>query len=151
MTAPEEPAARLGPIDHVAVVVRSIEQSLPRYRELFGLEPIERPIAVPNQAVRVVFLAAGAEPSARIELIEPTDEASGVARFLAGHGEGLHHVCLRSGDLRRDLAALAAAEAELIDAEPRAGAHGSVAFIHPRTLNGVLWELVATQEDHRDE
>jgi len=124
---------------------------MPRYRELFGLEPIERPIEVPNQAVRVVFLAAGPETSARIELIQPTDDASGVARFLAGHGEGLHHVCLRSADLPRDLTALAAAEAELIDAEPRAGAHGSVAFIHPRTLNGVLWELVASQEVHGDE
>jgi methylmalonyl-CoA epimerase len=151
VTAPDEPATRLGRIDHVAVVVRSIEESMPRYRELFGLEPIERPIEMPNQAVRVVFLAAGPETSARIELIQPTDDASGVARFLAGHGEGLHHVCLRSADLRRDLSALAAAEAELIDAEPRAGAHGSVAFIHPRTLNGVLWELVASQEVHGDE
>ena len=124
---------------------------MPRYRELFGLEPIEQPIEVPNQAVRVVFLAAGPETSAMIELIQPTDDASGVARFLASHGEGLHHVCLRSADLRRDLTALAAAEAELVDAEPRAGAHGSVAFIHPRTLNGVLWELVASQEVHGDE
>ncbi len=54
----------------------------------------------------------------------------------------MHHVCLVSDDLPADLAALAAAEAELIDSEPRAGAHGRVAFIHPRTLNGVLWELV---------
>ena len=151
MTAPLEPAARLGPIDHVAVVVRSIEESMPRYRELFGLEPIERPIEVPDQAVRVVFLAAGPATSARVELIEPTDEASGVARFLAGHGEGLHHVCLRSGNLRHDLAALASAEAELIDTAPRAGAHGSVAFIHPKTLNGVLWELVEAQETQHDE
>ena len=146
-----EPATRLGPIDHVAVVVRSIEESMPRYRTLFGLEPIERPIEVPGQAVRVVFLDTGYELSARIELIQPMDESSGVARFLAGHGEGLHHVCLRSGDLRRDLAALAAAEAELIDSEPRAGAHGSVAFIHPRTLNGVLWELIEAQEEKRDD
>ena len=146
MTTPDEPTTPLGPIDHVAVVVRSIEASMPRYRELFGIEPVERPIEVPGQAVRVVFLAAGSQASARIELIEPTDDASGVARFLAGHGEGLHHVCLRSDDLPRDLAALVAAEAELIDAEPRADAHGSVAFIHPRTLNGVLWELVEIQE-----
>jgi methylmalonyl-CoA epimerase len=146
-----ESATRLGPIDHVAVVVRSIEESMPRYRALLGIEPIERPIEVPGQAVRVVFLGAGPGPSARIELIEPTDDTSGVARFLAGHGEGLHHVCLRSGDLRRDLAALAAAEAELIDSEPRAGAHGNVAFIHPRTLNGVLWELVEAQEEKRDD
>ncbi len=151
MTAPGEPAARLGPIDHVAVVVRSIDASMPRYHELFGLEPMEAPIELPNQSVRVVFLAARPEASARIELIEPIDERSGVARFLAAHGEGLHHVCFRSGDLPRDLASLAAAEAELIDTEPRDGAHGSVAFIHPRTLNGVLWELVAAQEENRDD
>ncbi|MEP6808091.1 MAG: VOC family protein, partial [Chloroflexota bacterium] len=57
-------------------------------------------------------------------------------------GEGLHHVCLRSDDLAADLGALAAADAELINSEPRPGAHGQVAFIHPRTLNGVLWELL---------
>jgi methylmalonyl-CoA epimerase len=148
---PGEPAAQLGPIDHVAVVVRSIEESLPRYRVLFGMEPIEPPIEMPGQAVRLVFLSTGPEPAARIELIEPTDEGSGVARFLAALGEGLHHVCLRSAHLPSDLTALAAAEAELIDNEPRAGAHGNVAFIHPRTLNGVLWELVARQETHRDE
>jgi methylmalonyl-CoA/ethylmalonyl-CoA epimerase len=140
------PAAQLGPIDHVAVVVRSIEDSLPRYRELFGLKPAAAVVDLPVQAVRVVFLASGPGPSARIELIEPLDEASGVARFLASRGEGLHHVCLRSADLPRDLAALAAAEAELIDREPRPGADGSVAFIHPRTLNGVLWELLSAQE-----
>ena len=63
MTRESEPAARLGPIDHVAVVVRSIEESVPRYRELFGLEPAGSPIELPNQAVRVVFLASGPEPS----------------------------------------------------------------------------------------
>jgi methylmalonyl-CoA/ethylmalonyl-CoA epimerase len=146
VTRDGEPAARLGPIDHVAVVVRSIDESAPRYRELFGLEPSGSPIELPNQAVRVVFLASGQEPAARIELIQPTDEASGVARFLASRGEGLHHVCLRSADLPRDLASLAAREAELIDDEPRSGADGMVAFIHPRTLIGVLWELIAAQE-----
>ena len=142
MTRESEPAARLGPIDHVAVVVRSIDESAPRYRELFGLEPSGSPIELPNQAVRVVFLGSGTQLSARIELIQPTDEASGVARFLASRGEGLHHVCLRSADLPRDLASLAAAEAHLIDTEPRSGADGLVAFIHPSTLNGVLWELL---------
>jgi methylmalonyl-CoA/ethylmalonyl-CoA epimerase len=133
---------RLGPIDHVAVVVRSIEASLPRYRELFGMYPLEDPMAMPAQGVRVVFLASGPAPAAMIELIEPTEAESGVGRFLASRGEGLHHVCLRSTDLPRDLAALLSAEAELIDATPRPGAHGSVAFVHPRTLNGVLWELL---------
>lgn len=137
----------IGPIHHVAVVVRSLEESLPRYRQLFGLAPAEGPMAPEGQAVRVVFLPTGPEPAAMIELIEPMDADSGVARFLAGRGEGLHHVCLRSDDLPRDLAALAAAEARLIDEHPRPGAHGSVAFVHPESLNGVLWELMQLPGD----
>ncbi len=132
----------IGPIDHVAVVVRSIDEALPRYRALFGWEPLDEPRIFASQRVRLCFLPTGPEPSARVELVEPIDDESGVARFLATRGEGLHHVCLRSDDLPRDLAALAAAEAELIDEQPRPGAHGEVAFIHPRTLNGVLWELL---------
>jgi methylmalonyl-CoA/ethylmalonyl-CoA epimerase len=140
----------VGPIHHVAVVVRSIEAALPRYETLFGWRPEAPPFAFAVQRVRLCFLPTGPAPAARIELVEPTDTESGVARFLAARGEGLHHVCLLSDDVPRDLATLAAAEAELIDREPRAGAHGKVAFIHPRTLNGVLWELLHEMEDAHD-
>jgi methylmalonyl-CoA/ethylmalonyl-CoA epimerase len=131
-----------GPIHHVAIVVRSIDESLPRYRSLFGLEPEQEPMMFASQRVRLCFLPTGPEPAARIELIEPIDDEGGVARFLASRGEGVHHVCLVTDDLPASLEALAAAEAELIDREPRHGAHGSMAFVHPRTLNGVLWELL---------
>jgi methylmalonyl-CoA/ethylmalonyl-CoA epimerase len=137
-----EQGTHLGPLHHVAVVVRSIDEALPRYADLFGLEPAEEPAVFASQGVRLVFLPTGPEPAARIELIEPIDPESGVGRFLATRGEGLHHVCLSSDDLPRDLAGLVAAEAELIDDQPRPGAHGAVAFVHPRTLNGVLWELL---------
>jgi methylmalonyl-CoA/ethylmalonyl-CoA epimerase len=133
---------RLGPIHHVAIVVRSIEASVARYRELLGLEPEADPFVFTAQRVRLCFLRTGPEPAARIELVEPIDDESGVARFLATRGEGLHHLCLLTEDLPFSLEALAIQEAELIDREPRAGAHGSVAFVHPRTLNGVLWELL---------
>ena len=136
----------IGPIDHVAVVVRSIDEALPRYRELFGWEPLDEPRVFASQHVRLCFLVPGAGGGAKLELVEPTDDESGVARFLATRGEGLHHICLRSDDLVADLDALAAAEAELVDREPRPGAHGEVAFIHPRTLNGVLWELLDGRE-----
>lgn len=129
-------------IHHVAIVVQSIETSLPRYRELFGLEPEGEPMLFGLQRVRLCFLPSGPEPAARLELVEPIDAESGVARFLATRGEGLHHVCFRTDDLPAELERLAAHEAELIDREPRAGAHGTVAFVHPRTLNGVLWELL---------
>jgi methylmalonyl-CoA/ethylmalonyl-CoA epimerase len=133
---------RLGPIHHVAIVVRSIEASVARYRELLGLEPEADPFVFTAQRVRLCFVRTGPEPAARIELVEPIDDESGVARFLATRGEGLHHLCLLTEDLPSSLEALAIQEAELIDREPRAGAHGSVAFVHPRTLNGVLWELL---------
>lgn len=136
----------IGPIHHVAVVVRSIEASIPRYRHLFGLEPESAPMTFEAQRVRLAFLPTGPEPAARIELIEPIDDTSGVARFLAKRGEGLHHVCLMTDDLPATLEALAAKEADLIDHQPRPGAHGSVAFVHPATLDGVLWELLVMNE-----
>lgn len=132
----------MGHIHHVAIVVRSISASLPRYRSLFGLEPEGEPRIFDAQLVRLCFLPTGPDPAARLELIEPIDDDSGVARFLAARGEGVHHVCFVTDDLPASLAALAAAEAELIDREPRFGAHGDVAFVHPRALNGVLWELL---------
>lgn len=140
----------IGPIHHVAVVVRSIDEALPRYRALFGWQPEGEPRVFASQRVRLCFLSTGPDPAARLELIEPIDDESGVARFLASRGEGLHHVCLRSGHLQHDLDRLAGAEAELIDREPRAGAHGEVAFVHPRTLNGVLWELLAQPSEGDD-
>jgi len=136
----------VGVIHHVAVVVRSIDEALLRYERLFGWLPEGEPFDFPPQRVRLCFLSPGPGGGARIELVQPLDDESGVARFLESRGEGVHHVCLASDDLPADLARLAAAEAELIDHEPRLGAHGRVAFIHPRTLNGVLWELVEQPE-----
>jgi len=136
------PRVTIGPIHHIAIVVRSIEASLPRYGELFGLDAESSPRIFEPQGVRLCFLRTGPDPAARIELVEPIDSTSGVARFLAARGEGLHHVCLATDDLPASLEELAAREAELIDNTPRPGAHGRVAFVHPRTLDGVLWELL---------
>jgi len=136
------PRVTIGPIHHIAVVVRSIEASLPRYGELFGLDAEASPRIFEPQGVRLCFLRTGPDPAARIELVEPIDSTSGVARFLAARGEGLHHVCLATDDLPASLEELVAREAELIDNTPRPGAHGRVAFVHPRTLDGVLWELL---------
>ena len=136
----------VGSLHHVAVVVRSIEEALPRYRSLFGIVPEAEPMVFAAQRVRLCFLATGPEPAARIELVEPIDAESGVARFLAGRGEGLHHLCFTTDDLPASLQSLLQHEAELIDREPRPGAHGTVAFVHPRTLNGVLWELLQVRD-----
>lgn len=131
--------AEAGELHHVAVVVSSIAESLPFYRDTLHMRAgTVREIA--DQRVRVVFLAA---PNARIELIEPTDTESGVARFLAERGRStLHHVCFAVDDLRTTLRALEARGMELIDREPRHGAEGDVAFLHPRASGGVLVELI---------
>jgi methylmalonyl-CoA/ethylmalonyl-CoA epimerase len=139
-------SSTVGPLHHVAIVVRSIEEALPRYRAMFGLVPEAEPIVFAAQRVRLCFLPTGPDPAARIELVEPIDAESGVGRFLAARGEGLHHVCFTTDDLPTALEALLAREVELIDAEPRPGAHGTVAFVHPRTLNGVLWELLQVDD-----
>jgi methylmalonyl-CoA/ethylmalonyl-CoA epimerase len=147
----EHTTAGLGPIDHVAVVVRDIDEALPRYRALFGLTASDGVQTITAQAVRLCFLPTGPHPAARIELIEPTDGESGVARFLASRGEGLHHVCFGATDLTAELARLELAGAELIDHAPRPGAEGAVAFVHPRTLSGVLWELLERDGTAGDE
>ncbi len=79
---------------------------------------------------------------AQVELVEPTDPGTGVARFLANKGEGFHHVCFEVADLASELARLASRGVELIDQTPRRGAEGPVAFLHPRSSLGVLVELI---------
>ena len=128
----------LGRIHHVAVVVRDLDAALGFYRDTLGL-PVELILPVPGDGVRIGFLPIG---ESKVELVEPTDDTSGVARFLASRGEGFHHVCLEVPDLATALDALADEGVELIDRVPRAGADGPVAFIHPRSAHGVLVELV---------
>ena len=99
---------KIGPIHHIAIVVRSIDAALPRYRELLGLLPEAVPVTFESQRVRLCFLPTGPDPAARIELVEPIDEESGVARFLAARGEGVHHVCLVTDDLPAEIERLAA-------------------------------------------
>lgn len=126
-------------LHHVSVVVGSIDESLPFYRDTLKLVPGPMRV-ITDQHVRAVFLEA---PHTRIELIEPTDASSGVARFLAERGRpSLHHLCFVVDDLRATLGALAERGVELIDREPRRGAEGDVAFLHPRASGGVLVELI---------
>jgi methylmalonyl-CoA/ethylmalonyl-CoA epimerase len=130
-----QPAGR---IHHVAVVVRSIEASVPLYRDMLGM-PLETVMDIPSDRVRIAFLGVG---ESKVELVEPTDATTGVARFLAAKGEGFHHVCFEVADLSEELTRLGIEGVELIDSAPRRGAEGPVAFIHPRSGQGVLIELI---------
>jgi len=125
-------------IHHVALVVQSIEASLALHRDLLGL-PLETVMEIPTDRVRIAFLGVG---ESRIELVQPTDESTGVARFLASKGEGFHHVCLEVLNLAEELTRLAIEGIELIDSAPRRGAEGPVAFLHPRSCGGILIELI---------
>ena len=125
-------------IHHVALVVRSIESSLELYRDLLGM-PLGTVMEIPIDGVRIAFLGAG---ESKVELVEPTDESTGVARFLASKGEGFHHVCFEVANLAEELTRLAIDGVELIDSSPRRGAEGPVAFLHPRSCGGVLVELI---------
>ena len=129
----------VGPLHHVAVVVSSLAEALPFYTGTLGMRAGE-PHDLPDQAVRAVFVESG---GTRLELIEPLEAASGVARFLAERGRAtLHHVCYEVADLEAALLALGEAGVQLLDREPRAGLAGRVAFLHPRSAGGVLIELL---------
>jgi methylmalonyl-CoA epimerase len=133
-----EAVRRLGKVHHVALIVRSVDDALGLWRDMLGLE-LETVTDIPDDGVRIAFLAVG---ESKIELVEPTDETTGVARFLASKGEGFHHVCFEVANLAETLLKLEISGLELIDSAPRRGAEGPVAFIHPRACHGVLVELI---------
>lgn len=125
-------------IDHVGIAVNSLEAALPRWIAVLGAEPAGRE-TVRSEGVRVAFFGDG---SGRIELLEPLDDDSPIARFLARRGPGLHHVCLAVDDLEKVLGEAEAAGLEAIPPRIRPGSEGArVAFLHPRTLEGILLEL----------
>jgi len=125
-------------VHHVAIVVRDMDAALSVYRDQLGMR-LDVLLPIESDGVRIAFLPTG---ESNIELVEPTDPSTGVARFLESRGEGFHHVCLEVDDVQAELDRLAANGLELIDKAPRRGAEGPVAFIHPRSCNGVLVELI---------
>jgi methylmalonyl-CoA/ethylmalonyl-CoA epimerase len=129
---------RLGKVHHVALIVRDLDEALGFWRDTLGL-PVDLVLPIETDRVTIAFLPVG---ESKVELVMPTDESTGVARFLASKGEGFHHVCFEVADLAATLAELAGDGLELIDRAPRKGAEGPVAFIHPRSCHGILVELI---------
>jgi len=125
---------------HIAVAVNDVDEALATYQELFGAVLDHREI-VPEQGVDAAMVTLGGN---QIELLGATGPDTPVGKFLAKRGQGIHHIAFEVDDIRASLAELAAKGAQLIDTEPRRGLHGlEVAFIHPETSYGVLYELVA--------
>lgn len=125
-------------VNHVAVVVDDMEKSLAFWRDALGIE-LHELRDVPAEKSQVAFLPlAGAE----VELVMPTTDDSGIAKYLAKRGPGMHHLCLEVDDIVGMLALLKAKDVRLINEEPRVGADGKkYAFIHPESTGGVLVEL----------
>ncbi len=128
-------------IDHVAIIVRNIEQALAFYQDILGITPREIK-EIPTEQVRIAFLPMGGPGGSEIELIEPTNPDSSLARFLEKRGEGLHHICLEVDDIDAALVDMQAKGAPVLDKQPRLAAEGRAVFLHPRGTNGVLLELV---------
>jgi len=129
---------RLGRVHHVALIVADLEDSLGFWRDTLGL-PVELVLPIETDRVTIAFLPVG---ESKVELVMPTDDTTGVARFLASKGEGFHHVCFEVANLAETLLRLEVDGIELIDSAPRKGAEGPVAFLHPRSCHGVLVELI---------
>lgn len=125
-------------IEHIGFAVKNLEKSISFYENLLGLKcyKIEE---VEDQRVRTAFFKVGLT---KIELLEPTDPASPVARFLEKRGEGIHHIAFAVTDIRDNLRAAKEKGVRLIDESPRKGADGlDIAFLHPASTFGVLMEL----------
>jgi methylmalonyl-CoA/ethylmalonyl-CoA epimerase len=125
-------------INHIAVVVDDMEKSLSFWRDALGI-PLHELRDVPAEKSQVAFLPlAGAE----VELVMPTTDDSGIAKYLAKRGQGMHHLCLEVDDIEGMLAQLKTKNIRLINEEPRTSADGKkYAFIHPESTGGVLVEL----------
>jgi methylmalonyl-CoA/ethylmalonyl-CoA epimerase len=130
-------------IHHVGVAVSRLADAYQFYRDTLGL-PLLKEATLEAQGVRAALLGAG---ETEVELLEPLDPASGVARFLARRGEGLHHLCFDVPGLEGALAAFTQRGVELIDTAPRPGLAGRIAFLHPRACAGVLVELATPPEE----
>ncbi|MCG3089007.1 methylmalonyl-CoA epimerase [Sporosarcina cyprini] len=125
-------------VDHIGIAVRSMDEALDYYIHTLGLEllGIEE---VPSQQVKVAFLDAG---NIKIELLEPTGEDGAVAKYISKRGEGIHHVAFGVSDIRSRMAELKEKGVQLLSEEPKPGAGGAeVAFMHPKSSLGVLYEL----------
>jgi methylmalonyl-CoA/ethylmalonyl-CoA epimerase len=124
-------------LDHIGIAVRNLKDAIEHYSN-FGFQ-IKGQEEVPQQKVRVAFIPIGEN---NIELLEPTDIESPIAKFIEKRGEGIHHIALEVDNIEEKIDMLKASGVRLIDEKPREGAQGSkVIFVHPKALNGVLVEL----------
>ena len=127
-------------INHLAIVVENIEESLGFWRDALGL-PMGEIKEVAQEEVKIAFLDAG---EAHVELVQPISDTSGIAKYLAKKGAGMHHVCFEVADIEATMQAMSAKGVHLINETPRERDGRRYAFIHPKSTGGVLVELYET-------
>jgi methylmalonyl-CoA epimerase len=130
-------------IHHVGVVVRSADEAMKFYRDALGLN-VTADRVIEDQGVRGVLLEIG---GSEIELLEPTRDDTGVAKFLESRGEGMHHICFESDDVDAELEGARQKGIQLIDEKPRLGLAGMICFLHPKSNHGVLVEFATPLKD----
>ena len=125
-------------INHVAVVVDNMEKALSFWRDALGME-LHELRDVPAEKSQVAFLPL---PGSEVELVMPTTDDSGIAKYLAKRGPGMHHICLEVDDIEGMMSQLKSKGVRLINEEPRTTTDGKrYAFIHPESTSGVMVEL----------
>jgi methylmalonyl-CoA/ethylmalonyl-CoA epimerase len=142
MSRSEPVSLALSGIHHIGIVVADLEAAVELWRDTLSL-PFKGIKDVPEQKVRIAMFEIG---STHLELITPTSPDSPIAKFLKERGEGLHHIALRTENCEEALTELQERGISLIDNEPRTGADGTrIGFVHPKSLRGVLVELVESK------
>ncbi|MEP7007726.1 MAG: methylmalonyl-CoA epimerase [Sphingomonas bacterium] len=135
----------IGRLNHIGIATPSIETSIALYRDLLGATKVHAPFDLPAQGVKVCFIDT---PNTQIELIEPLNESSPIAAFIAKNpAGGQHHVCFEVPDIHVAIADLTAKGARVLG-DPRIGAHGTlIVFVHPKDMGGTLVELMETPRE----
>ena len=132
-------------INHIGVAVKDLDEAIKLYRDQLGLE-FKGTDVVESQKVKVAFFKIG---ETNIELVAATSPDSPIAKYLEKNREGIHHICFQVDNINDALKTLKEKGVKLINEEPRKGAHGTlVAFIHPKSTNGVLTEICEVPEEH---
>ena len=127
-------------VDHVGLAVRNLDKAISVYQDLLGFK-VEGVHTLTKRKVRIAFLSTGDD--SKIELLEPLDRESTIAKFLEARGEGIHHIAMKVKGIEAMLEGFKRKGVVLIDEKPKAGAEGSkIAFVHPKSTCGILLELV---------
>ncbi len=126
-------------VNHIGIAVKSLEEAVKAYGDGLGGKVDHEIHRSADMSARMVSVG-----ETKLEFLEPVGNTGTIAKFLESRGEGIHHICIAVDDIVKSMKDLSDKGYRLIDKEPRQGLEGKVAFIHPRSMNGVLVELVET-------